>query len=145
MHISFTPQSLQSSTPFIKSSLKGRQWHCTQMHFFSPTSSLCGNVCILILETPSSLTYVTSFSLFSCYFCFCFVFFDGCSSFSHCLWSGSPQGSLRILLCLFSTLPLWWSLHTLQLKPSPLYRSSQPLPAVMPSLQISKIQTLWPR
>ena len=55
----------------------------------------------------------------------------------------SPTVSSYPSLSFFNSSPMMAS-HILQLKPSPLYRRSQSLPTVMPSLHISKIQTLRP-
>lgn len=55
----------------------------------------------------------------------------------------SPRVSSYPSLSFFNSSPMMAS-HTLQLQPSPLCRSSQSLPRVMPSLHISKIQTIPP-
>lgn len=54
---------LPSPPPFPpQPAFEGLQGHVTQMPFHSPASSLCGNVCLLLLETLSSLTFMTTFS-----------------------------------------------------------------------------------
>lgn len=125
------PNTCRIPPPPTESSLKGHEWHLTQMPCHSPTSSLCGNVCILLLETASSRTFMTYFPDFQLFWLLLLhlllwlLFIFPLSKIMV-----SPRASSYPSLSFLSSSPSTAS-HILQLQPSPLYKS---LPISTPSL-----------